>query len=177
LSKNIFHEIKNDGRELMKVRDKRLAASICRTFMEDFIDEDTAEIFTFERSEVLYNVNDIISYSVVEQIVKLPDERFYVLGDISVPEKSEIFINSALMGTAHNITEAQEKLYRLINVNDDVENEIAKNFSDKFSTGNTINLDTEARNILNHLLNNTESQGDGLYKSDYVEIVRFLINK
>jgi hypothetical protein len=172
-----YNEIKNDGRELMKVIDKRFAASICRTFMEDFIDEDTAEIFTFERSVVLFYVNDIISTSVVEQIVKLPDERFYVLGDISVPEKSEIFINSSLMGSACNITEAQEKLYRLINENDAVENEIAKNFSDNFSDGNTINLGIEARNILNNLFNNTESQGDGLYKSDYVEIVRFLINK
>jgi len=172
-----YNEIKNDVRELKKWIDNRLAANICRTFMEDFIDEDTEEKITIERSELLYNVNDIISTSVAEQIVELPDERFYVLGDISVPEKYEIFINSALMGTAHNIKEAQEKLYRLINENDAVEKEIARNFSNNFSAGNTINLGMEARNILNDLLNKTESKEDGLYKSDYIEIVRFLINK
>ena len=46
-------EVKGDKKSLSKYIGKRLAARVLRTWVEDFVDEDTGEVVSIERNEVV----------------------------------------------------------------------------------------------------------------------------
>ena len=169
-----YSKIKNTKESLSQALGKRFFENVYRCWTEDFVDEETGDVVSIERNELLFNVNEVISTSAIEVISELQNETIYVLETIS--KQSEILFNSMLKGNAQNNIEAIQKLYRLINLEDPANDEISKEFAERFASGATINLGSEARKSLNNLLNISETRGDGLYKSDYIEIVKYLIS-
>jgi len=62
-------ELKVSKTALKKVVGRRLAARVLKTWIEDFVDEDTAEVVSIERNEVIIDRETIIENHHIDQIV------------------------------------------------------------------------------------------------------------
>ena len=169
-----FSQIKNNKESISQSLGKRFAERVCRNWTEDFVNEDSGEKVSIERTELLYNVNDVITNKAIEVILELPIENILILDSTS--NQSEVYFKSKLRGSANSFMEGQNRLYKAINSEDAWHDEATKEFAESFASGTAIDLGSEARKSLNNLLKISESRGVGLYKSDYIEIVRYLIH-
>ena len=55
-SSDLSEEVEAIKNTLKKVVDRKLAARVLKTWTEDFVDEDTGEVVSIDRNEVLLNV-------------------------------------------------------------------------------------------------------------------------
>jgi len=166
-------KVKNNRAELNLALGQKFAFSVLQTWTEDFVDEETLEVISVERSDLLYEVNEILSTKAIDKIIELPIEYFYLQETSSI--NSEILFNSFLEGTAHSFEEAQQLFYSKINESDPNDKNKLEGFINSYSTGESIDLGSEGRKSLNNLLNISESSGNSLNKNDYIEIVKYLM--
>ena len=67
---NLADEVKVTKTNLKKSVGKRLAARVLRSWIEDFVDEDTGEVVSIERNEVIFERETVIEEEHLEQIVE-----------------------------------------------------------------------------------------------------------
>jgi DNA-directed RNA polymerase subunit beta len=63
-------EVKADKKSLDKFLGKKLAARVLRTWVEDFVDEDTGEVVSIERNEVVMERDTVLDESAIEPSAK-----------------------------------------------------------------------------------------------------------
>ena len=68
-------EIKVSKTGLQKVVGRKLAARVLKTWVEDFVDEDTGEVVSIERNEVLIDRETIIEKEHIDEIVESGDKN------------------------------------------------------------------------------------------------------
>src|SRR5690348_12438402 len=64
-------EVKGDKKSLQKYLGKRLAARVLRTWVEDFVDEDTGEVVSLERNEIVMERDTILDENAIDNISDL----------------------------------------------------------------------------------------------------------
>ena len=64
-------EVKADKKTLGKYVGKRLAARVLRTWVEDFVDEDTGEVVSIERNEIVMERDTVLDEEAIETITSL----------------------------------------------------------------------------------------------------------
>src|SRR6266478_4739938 len=64
-------EVKTDKKALQKYIGRRLAARVLRSWVEDFVDEDTGEVVSIERNEVVLERDSILDQEAVEMVVEM----------------------------------------------------------------------------------------------------------
>src|SRR5258707_10602624 len=64
-------EVKVDKKTLHKYIGKKLAARVLRSWQEDFVDEDTGEVVSIERNEVILERDTILNVDNINQILEL----------------------------------------------------------------------------------------------------------
>jgi DNA-directed RNA polymerase subunit beta len=65
----LSEEVRADQATLKKAVGRRLAARVLRTWQEDFVDEDTGEVVSIDRNEVLLERDSVISANDIETIL------------------------------------------------------------------------------------------------------------
>ena len=64
-------EVKADKKSLEKQINKRLAARVLRTWVEDFVDEDTGEVVSIERNEIVLERDTVLDEANIAMILEL----------------------------------------------------------------------------------------------------------
>ncbi|HRZ77115.1 MAG TPA: DNA-directed RNA polymerase subunit beta, partial [Bacteroidales bacterium] len=108
---DLAQEVKVSKTALKKVLGQRLAARVVRSWIEDFVDEDTGEVVSIERTEVLIDRETILDAKHVDLIVDAGIKTILLHREEENIDYSIIF-NTLQKDTANSEKEAVEYIYR-----------------------------------------------------------------
>ncbi len=164
-------------KELQKAVGKRLAARVLRTWMEDFVDEDTGEVVSIERNEVLLERDTTITEDNIDAIVDSGTKSIFVHKDEVTADYSIIF-NTLQKDTSNSEIEALNHIYRQLRGTDPPDEETARGIIEKlFFSDKRYDLGEVGRYKVNKKLGLPLSTNTKvLTKDDIILIVKYLVN-
>jgi DNA-directed RNA polymerase subunit beta len=156
---------------------RKLAARVLRTWTEDFVDEDTGEVVSVERSEVLLERDSIIKQEDIPIILESGVETIILHRIGEAANDYSIIYNTLQKDKSNSEKEALEDIYRQLRNAEAPDEATAKDliqglfFSDK-----RYDLGEVGRYRINKKLTlDTSSSVRVLTQLDIVEIVKYLI--
>jgi len=178
----LAEEIKNNKKDLKKAVGRKLAARVLRTWMEDFVDEDTGEVISIQRDEVIFERDHILQEEDIETILEQTDIESIII----VPEKAnineyQIIFNTLQKDSANSEKQAIELIYRQLRNTDAPDDETAKGIIDRlFFSEKRYDLGEVGRYRINKKLSDYGIDPNGsslvLTREDIVAIIRHLID-
>ncbi len=175
---NMAEEVKVTKSNLQKAIGKRLAARVVETTTEDFVDEDTGEVISMERTETAIDIDVELTQEHVEKILSLPDVESIL---VKVEEQDgvdySIIYNTLKKDTANNARGAVEFIYRLLRNAEPPDEETARGIIEKlFFSDKRYDLGEVGRYRINTKLNlNVPNDVRVLTKEDITSIIKYLI--
>ncbi len=156
---------------------RKLAARVLKTWIEDFVDEDTGEVVSIERNEVIIDREIVIEKEHLELIVESGVKSIILhKEDINAADYSIIY-NTLQKDTSNSEKEAVEHIYRQLRNAEPPDEETARGIIDKlFFSDKRYDLGDVGRYRINKKLNlNTAADTRVLTKEDIICIIRYLI--
>ncbi len=174
---DLAEEVKVSKSGLKKVMGRKLAARVLKTWVEDFVDEDTGEVVSIERNEVILDRDTLLEKDHIEEIIDA-DVQTVLLHkeDIEASEYS-IIHNTLQKDPTNSEKEAVEHIYRQLRNAEPPDEETARGIIDKlFFSEQRYNLGEVGRYRLNKKLGlDIEANTQVLTKADILNIVKYLI--
>lgn len=174
---DLAEEVKVSKSGLKKVVGRKLAARVLKTWLEDFVDEDTGEVVSIERNEVIIERDIILEDDHIDMIVDAEVKTILLHKNESSQNDFAIILNTLQKDTANSGKEAHEHIYRQLRNADPPDEETARGVIDKlFFSDKRYDLGEVGRYRINRKLERTVS-GDTrvLTKDDIVAIIKYLI--
>ncbi len=177
---NLFglaEEIKANKTALNKAVGRKLAARILRKWTEDFVDEDTGEVVTIERNEIILERDSIIDEETIEAILEA-EVQDVILQKEDIEEDYSIIYNTLQKDPSSSELEAVEYIYRQLRGTDPPDEETARGIIDKlFFSDKRYNLGEVGRYKINRKLGlSTDMETLILTKEDIISIVKYLVS-
>jgi len=177
---NIFglaEEIKVSKAGLKKVLGRRLVARVLRTWVEDFVDEDTGEVVSIERNEVIIDRDTVLEADHIDQIVDSGVKTVIINKESDDKNDYAIIHNTLQKDTSNNGKEAVEHIYRQLRNTDPPDEETARGIIERlFFSDKRYDLGEVGRYRINKKLNLEESIDTRvLTNNDIICIVKYLI--
>ncbi|MDT8394506.1 MAG: DNA-directed RNA polymerase subunit beta [Bacteroidales bacterium] len=174
---DLAEEVKVSKAGLKRVLNRRLAARVLRTWIEDFVDEDTGEVVSIERTEVIIDRETELEEDHIDMIVDAGIKTILLhREDISTGDYTIIF-NTLQKDTANSEKEAVEFIYRQLRNAEPPDEETARGIIDKlFFSDKRYDLGDVGRYRINKKLNlDTPADIKVLTKEDIISIIKYLI--
>ena len=170
-------EIKVTKASLKDAVGRKLAARVLKSWVEDFVDEDTGEVVSIERNEVLIDRETILEEQHVEQILE-SGAKTIILHKLGVNAADYALIYNTLQkDTSNSEKEAVEVIYRQLRNAEPPDLETARSVIDKlFFSEQRYDLGEVGRYRINKKLGlESELSVRVLTKEDIIAIIRYLI--
>ena len=170
-------EVKATKANLKKLVGRRLAARVLKSWIEDFVDEDTGEVVSIERNEVLLDRETLLEDHHIDLIVDSGVKNVILhKEDINSADYSIIY-NTLQKDTSNSEKEAVEHIYRQLRNAEPPDYETAKNVFEKlFFSDTRYDLGEVGRFRLNKKLALDETEESRvLTKHDIISIIKYLI--
>ena len=174
---NLSEEIKVSPTNLQRVLGRKLAARVERSWVEDFVDEDTGEVLSMERNEVVVERDSELTEEHIDKIMDLGVKSILVHKEADDTLDYSVIFNTLNKDTAHNAKEAVEFIYRLLRSADPPDEETARGIIEKlFFSEKRYDLGDVGRYRINTKLNLTVSSDVRvLTREDITSIIKYLI--
>ncbi len=174
---NLAHEVKVSKATLKKAVGSKLAARVVRTWIEDFVDEDTGEVVSIERTEVIIERETILENEHVDMIVDAGIKTILIHTTDSLTTDYSIIFNTLQKDPANSEKEAVEFIYRQLRNAEPPDEETARGIIEKlFFSDKRYDLGDVGRYRINRKLNmNTPTETKVLTKEDIISIIKYLI--
>lgn len=177
---NIFglaEEIKTTKAKLKKAIGRKLAARVLRKWVEDFVDEDTGEVVTIERNEIILE-RDVVLDEENIQLIEDADVDTIILQKEDVEEDYSIIYNTLHKDPSSSELEAVQHIYRQLRGTDPPDEETARGIIDKlFFSDKRYNLGEVGRYKINRKLKlDIDLENQVLTKEDIIAIVSYLVS-
>ena len=174
---NLAEEVKVNKTNLKKMLDRKLAARILKTRIEDFVDADTGEVVSIERNEVLFDRETVLDESVIAEILESGVETILVHKDMSGQSDYSIIFNTLQKDPSNSEKEAVLYIYRQLRNADPADDASAREvINNLFFSDKRYDLGEVGRYRINKKLNLTTDMSVGvLTKEDIIEIIKYLI--
>ncbi len=175
---DLADEVKATKAGLKKVLGRKLAARVLKTWIEDFVDEDTGEVVSIERNEVIIDRETIIEEEHIDMILDAGAKTVILHKDDVNSADYAIIYNTLQKDTSNSEKEAVEHIYRQLRNAEPPDQETARGVIDKlFFSETRYDLGEVGRFRLNKKLNLTESFDQRvLTKTDIISIIKNLIS-
>jgi len=169
-------EVKGDKKALQKYLGRRLAARVLRSWVEDFVDEDTGEVVSIERNEVILERDSVLDEEAVDTISEMDIKSVFVQKE-DVGGDYAIIYNTLNKDTSNSELEAVQVIYRQLRGADAPDNETARGIIDKlFFSDKRYDLGEVGRYKINRKLGlNAEITQKTLTKEDIILIIKYLV--
>ena len=174
---DLAEEVKVTPENLKAHLGQKLAARVLKSWVEDFVDEDTAEVVSIERNEVLLDRESELTEENIAQILESGESTILLHKAESQGSDYSIIFNTLQKDTSNSEKEAITYIYRQLRNADPVDDASAKEvifnlfFSDK-----RYDLGEVGRYRINKKLNlSTDNDVRVLTKEDIIEIIKYLI--
>ncbi len=174
---DLAEEIKVSKTALKKILGRKLAARVLNTWHEDFVDEDTGEVISIERNEIIIDRDTVIEKDHIEEILEA-SVKTILLHKVDAHMSDYAIIHNTLQKDPTNSEkEAVEHIYRQLRNAEPPDEETARGIIDKlFFSDQRYNLGEVGRYRMNKKLGNDEGMDKlVLTKQDIITIVKYLI--
>jgi DNA-directed RNA polymerase subunit beta len=174
---DLAEEIKVSKTGLKKYIGRRLAARVLNTWHEDFVDEDTGEVVSIERNEIILDRDTIIDKDNVEEIIDSNVKSILLHKESTSQADYSIIHNTLQKDPTNSEKEAVEHIYRQLRNAEPPDEETARGIIDKlFFSDQRYNLGEVGRYRMNKKLNlDIPMEKQVLTKEDIITIVKYLI--
>ena len=173
----LSEEIKPTKAILNRHLGRRLAARVLRTWAEDFVDEDTGELISVDRSEVLLERDAVLTDEAIHIILESGAESVLLHRVDSSIADYNIIHNTLHKDNANSEREAVEQIYRqLRNAEPPDEQTARETVQSLFFSNKRYDLGEVGRYRINKKLGiDVPSDVSVLTKDDIIQIVKYLI--
>ncbi len=175
---DLAEEIKVSKAGLKKVVGRKLAARVLKNWVEDFVDEDTGEVVSIERTEVVVEREVAIENQHIDLIVDSGAKTILLHKEDPDNIDYSIIFNTLQKDTANSEKEAVEYIYRQLRNAEPPDEETARGIIEKlFFSDKRYDLGDVGRYRINKKLNlDTSIDTKVLTKQDIISIIKYLIN-
>ncbi|MBN9292393.1 MAG: DNA-directed RNA polymerase subunit beta, partial [Flavobacteriia bacterium] len=162
---------------LKKLVGRTLAARVLKTWVEDFVDEDTGEVVSIERNEVLLDRENVLEEGHIDLILDAGVKNIILHKEDVSSSDYAIIYNTLQKDTSNSEKEAIEHIYRQLRNAEPPDYETAKSVFEKlFFSDARYDLGEVGRFRINKKLNLDESEESRvLTKTDIISIIKYLI--
>lgn len=173
---NLADEVANTRDNLEAAIGRKLAARVLRSWTEDFVDEDTGEVVTIERNEIILERDVVLDEDNIEQVIN-SGLGTVILQREDIEEDYTIIYNTLQKDPTSSEMEAVNYIYRQLRGAEPPDDETARGIIDKlFFSDKRYNLGEVGRYKINRKLKMDVSEDTlVLTKDDIIEIVKFLV--
>jgi DNA-directed RNA polymerase subunit beta len=173
----LAEEVKVNRNNLKKVLGKQLAARVVETWTEDFVDEDTGEVVSMERTEVVIERDVELTEEHIEKILELDVKSILIKTEDKDGIDYSVIYNSLKKDTANNAKEACEYIYRQLRNAEPPDEETARSIIEKlFFSEKRYDLGDVGRYRINTKLNlDVPDNVRVLTKEDITSIIKYLV--
>ena len=174
---DLAEEVKVSKTGLKKVLDRKLAARVLKTWHEDFVDEDTGEVISIERNEIIIDRDTILEKEHIEMILEADVKTILLHKEDAHMADYAIIYNTLQKDPTNSEKEAVEHIYRQLRNAEPPDEDTARGIIDKlFFSDQRYNLGEVGRYRMNKKLNlEVEMDKQVLTKLDIITIVKYLI--
>ncbi len=156
---------------------RKLAARVLKSWTEDFVDEDTGEVVTIERNEIILERDVILEEEHIEAILE-SEVDIVMLQREDIDEDYSIIFNTLQKDPTSSEMEAVTYIYRQLRGTDPPDEETARGIIEKmFFSDKRYNLGEVGRYKINRKLNlDISMETLVLSEEDMIEIVKYLVS-
>jgi DNA-directed RNA polymerase subunit beta len=174
---DLAEEVKVSKAALKRIMGRKLAARVLKTWIEDFVDEDTGEVVSIERNEVILDRDVILEKDHMEDILEAEVPTVLLHREDIQSSEYSIIYNTLQKDPTNSEKEAVEHVYRQLRNAEPPDEETARGIIDKlFFSEQRYNLGTVGRYRLNKKLGlNISEEVQILTKQDIISIIKYLI--
>ncbi|MCT4588078.1 MAG: DNA-directed RNA polymerase subunit beta [Carboxylicivirga sp.] len=174
---DLADEIKVNKASLKKVVGRKLAARVLKSWIEDFVDEDTGEVVSIERNEVIIDRETIITDEHVDEIIDSGTKTILLHKENQNLSDFAIIYNTLQKDPCNSEKEAVVHIYRQLRNAEPPDEATARDVIDKlFFSDKRYDLGEVGRYRLNKKLNlNTDWETKVLTRDDIIAIIKHLI--
>ncbi len=173
----LAEEVKATRNNLKKVVGKQLAARVVEAWTEDFVDEDTGEVVSMERTEVVIERDVELTEEHIEKILDLDVKSILIKTEDKDGIDYSVIYNTLKKDTANNAKEACEYIYRQLRNAEPPDEETARSIIEKlFFSEKRYDLGDVGRYRINTKLNlDVPDNVRVLTKEDITSIIKYLV--
>ena len=174
---DLADEIKVNKSSLKKVVGRKLAARVLKSWIEDFVDEDTGEVVSIERNEVIIDRETVITDEHVEEIIDSGTKTILLHKENTNLSDFAIIYNTLQKDPCNSEKEAVVHIYRQLRNAEPPDEATARDVIDKlFFSDKRYDLGDVGRYRLNKKLNlSTDWENKVLTREDIIAIIKHLI--
>lgn len=174
---NLADEIKVNKTNLKKLVGRKLAARVLKSWIEDFVDEDTGEVSSIERNEVALEREKVIEPEDLEIIKEIGVQSVLVHHEDTNGSEYAIIFNTLKKDTTNSENEAVREIYRQLRNADPADDTSAREVvNNLFFSEKRYDLGDVGRYRINKKLNMGIDQSVRvLTREDIIEIIKYLI--
>ncbi|MDQ3051879.1 MAG: DNA-directed RNA polymerase subunit beta [Bacteroidota bacterium] len=170
-------ELKVSKAALKKAIGRKLAARVLKTWVEDFVDEDTGEVVSIERNEVILERETFLEDDHIDLIIDSGVKVVILHKEDTNSGDYAIIYNTLQKDTSNSEKEAVEHIYRQLRNAEPPDEETARGIIDKlFFSDKRYDLGEVGRYRINRKLGlEIPSETKVLTKQDIISIIKYLI--
>ncbi|HLW06256.1 MAG TPA: DNA-directed RNA polymerase subunit beta, partial [Marinilabiliaceae bacterium] len=174
---DLADEIKVNKAALKKVVGRRLAARVLKSWIEDFVDEDTGEVVSIERNEIIIDRETVIEDQHIDQIVDSGVKMILIHKEMANANDFAMIYNTLQKDPCNSEKEAVVHIYRQLRNAEPPDEATARDVIDKlFFSDKRYDLGDVGRYRINRKLNlEGELETKVLTKADIIAIIKYLI--
>ncbi|PRY96174.1 DNA-directed RNA polymerase subunit beta [Marinilabilia salmonicolor] len=174
---DLADEIKVSKTALKKVVGRKLAARVLKTWIEDFVDEDTGEVVSIERNEVVIDRETVLEDEHIEEIIDSGTKTILLHKEDQNLSDFAIIYNTLQKDPCNSEKEAVVHIYRQLRNAEPPDEATARDVIDKlFFSDKRYDLGDVGRYRLNKKLNlNIDLDIKVLTRDDMIAIIKYLI--
>ncbi len=174
---DLAEEVKASKTGLKKFMGRKLAARVLKTWHEDFVDEDTGEVVSIERNEIILDRDTVLEKEHIEEILESGSKTILLHKEDNLQADYAIIHNTLQKDPTNSEKEAVEHIYRQLRNAEPPDEETARGIINKlFFSDQRYNLGEVGRYRMNKKLGlDIEMDKQVLTKEDIITIVKYLI--
>ena len=174
---DLAEEVKATKTGLKKFLGRKLAARVLKTWHEDFVDEDTGEVISIERNEIVLDRDTVLEAAHIDEIVDSGAKTILLHKEENQQTDYAIIHNTLQKDPTNSEKEAVEHVYRQLRNAEPPDEETARGIIEKlFFSESRYNLGEVGRYRMNKKLGlDVDMDQLVLSKEDIITIVKYLI--
>ncbi len=174
---NLAEEIKVNKTNLKKVVGRRLAARILKSWVEDFVDQDTGEVVSVERNVVVLDRETVLEEEHIAEIIDSGAQSILVHHERAAASDYSIIFNTLQKDPSNSEKEAVLYIYRQLRNADPADDASAREvINNLFFSEKRYDLGEVGRYRINKKLGlKTEMDVRVLTREDIIEIIKYLV--
>ena len=174
---DLAEEMKVTKTGLKKILGRKLAARVLKSWIEDFVDEDTGEVISIERNEIVIDRDTVLEKEHIDEIIEAGAKNILLHKKDAHMSDYAIIYNTLQKDPTNSEKEAVEHIYRQLRNAEPPDEDTARGIIDKlFFSDQRYNLGEVGRYRMNKKLGlDVEMDKQVLTKEDIITIIKYLI--